>query len=133
MTQEEFALRYNFKLRALQNWEQGRLPDALVQSYLWLAIELHAQRRESEVEKACRRAIALGQRLTADCPDVPDYRLDLAQSYSSLSNTLCFQAQTSGRIQEAEQACRQALELCEKLPPKFANTPECALDADAVG
>ena len=98
---------------------------ALVQSYLWLAIELHAQRRESEVEKACRRAIALGQRLTADCPDVPDYRLDLAQSYSSLSNTLCFQAQTSGRIQEAEQACRQALELCEKLPPKFANTPEC--------
>jgi len=34
MTQEEFALRYNFKLRALQNWEQGRLPDALVQSYL---------------------------------------------------------------------------------------------------
>ena len=34
MTQEEFALRYNFKLRALQNWEQGRRPDALVQSYL---------------------------------------------------------------------------------------------------
>ena len=34
MTQEEFALRYNFKLRALQNWGQGRLPDALVQSYL---------------------------------------------------------------------------------------------------
>ncbi len=34
MTQEEFALRYNSKLRALQNWEQGRRPDALVQSYL---------------------------------------------------------------------------------------------------
>jgi DNA-binding transcriptional regulator YiaG len=34
MTQEEFALRYNFKLRALQNWEQGRRPDALVQNYL---------------------------------------------------------------------------------------------------
>ena len=34
MTQEEFALRYNFNLRALQNWEQGREPDALVRSYL---------------------------------------------------------------------------------------------------
>ena len=34
MTQEEFALRYNLKLRALQNWEQGREPDAVVWSYL---------------------------------------------------------------------------------------------------
>lgn len=34
MTQEEFALRYNLNLRALQNWEQGREPDAVVRSYL---------------------------------------------------------------------------------------------------
>ena len=34
LTQEEFALRYNFSLRALQNWEQGREPDAVVRSYL---------------------------------------------------------------------------------------------------
>lgn len=34
MTQEEFALRYNLKLRALQNWEQGREPDPIVWNYL---------------------------------------------------------------------------------------------------
>ena len=34
MTQEEFALRYNLNLRALQNWEQGRDPEPVVWSYL---------------------------------------------------------------------------------------------------
>ena len=34
LTQEEFALRYNLSLRALQNWEQGREPDPVVWNYL---------------------------------------------------------------------------------------------------
>ena len=34
LTQEEFALRYNCSLRALQNGEQGREPDAVVRSCL---------------------------------------------------------------------------------------------------
>ena len=35
LSQEQFALRYNLDLDALQNWEQGRRPpDRAVQSYL---------------------------------------------------------------------------------------------------
>ncbi len=35
LTQEQFALRYNLDLDAVQNWEQGRrVPDRSVQSYL---------------------------------------------------------------------------------------------------
>ena len=34
LSQEQFALRYNLALATVQNWEQGRVPDAAANNYL---------------------------------------------------------------------------------------------------
>lgn len=51
LTQQEFALRYNLRLRALQNWEQGRTPNEIAASYLRvIARQPHEAAAAQEIE-----------------------------------------------------------------------------------
>ena len=48
LSQEDFARRYNFKLRSVQNWEQGRKPEDAVQSYLRVIARFPKQAAEAQ-------------------------------------------------------------------------------------
>jgi tetratricopeptide (TPR) repeat protein len=83
--------------------------DALAQ--LTLAQLRGAPNYSSETEQLYRQAIKLEEKLAADSPSVPSYRLRLALT----RNYLAIFLGNAGRWQEAEQVNRQAIALLEKL------------------
>src|SRR5262249_19689886 len=62
-------------------------------------------------ERSYRRALELWERLTADFPNVPKYRDELAATHNKLGRLL----KDTGRLPEAERSHRRALELHERL------------------
>jgi tetratricopeptide (TPR) repeat protein len=80
---------------------------------------LAALKKRAEAEAAYRQALALQERLTADFPAVPAYRLELASSYNSLGVLL----RDLRKWAAAESACRQALALRERLAADFPAMP----------
>src|SRR5262249_7454615 len=75
--------------------------------------------RHEEAEATLRRAIALSERLAANFPEVPEYRVAfLAWNEYQLADLL----RKNGRIPEAEAACRRALEILDAAPAAAADT-----------
>ena len=68
---------------------------------------------------ASAEARAIYRQLAADFPSIPVYRVDLAGSYDNLAHVLHRQ----GRLGDAEQAYRQALEFRKQLATDFPNVP----------
>jgi serine/threonine protein kinase/tetratricopeptide (TPR) repeat protein len=64
-------------------------------------------KRARPAEEAFRKAIALQQQLTAELPNEPAFRRDLAGSHADLAVLLL----DANRLPEAENACRQAISL----------------------
>jgi serine/threonine-protein kinase len=65
--------------------------------------------------KAYRHSIALFQKLVADNPADPNYRISLAGSYLNLGGTLAGMVHDLGQLEEAEQAYLQAQKIWQKL------------------
>jgi tetratricopeptide (TPR) repeat protein len=76
--------------------------------------------RKAEAMAAFQLARDGYERLAADLPAVPEYRLELARSHINLGNLLSDQ----GKPPEAEQQNRQALALSAKLAADFPDVPE---------
>ena len=76
--------------------------------------------RSPDSENAYRRAVALGQRLAADFPSQPEFRLELALSHGALGALL----QATGRSPEAETAYHDALAILKKLVTDFPDRPD---------
>jgi tetratricopeptide (TPR) repeat protein len=70
-------------------------------------------------EQAYRSAIAMGEDLAGEFPNVPAYKCNLADSRESLGTVL----QHKGELDEAEQAYRLALALREELVFEFPQPP----------
>jgi serine/threonine protein kinase/tetratricopeptide (TPR) repeat protein len=75
--------------------------------------------RSQDSENAYRRAVALGQQLTADFPTRPEFRQELAYSHNALGNLL-----RPTRPREAEAAYREALAILKQLAADFLDRPE---------
>src|SRR5262249_16697949 len=73
--------------------------------------------RLPEAEQVFRRALTLGERLMADCPDLPDYQKALAQAHGRLRGLL----RPARRWSEAERSYRQAVALLRQLTAAFPN------------
>jgi tetratricopeptide (TPR) repeat protein len=82
----------------------------LAASYNNLALALDAAEL-AESERLLRRAQSLQDRLAADYPDVPGYRLDAGVTRGDLEMVLF----KSRRHEEADQASREAIDILEKL------------------
>jgi serine/threonine protein kinase/tetratricopeptide (TPR) repeat protein len=74
--------------------------------------------REAALADYCQ-AIGLLEKLAADFPAVPDYRIQLAQNHHNLGLLL----HDLGKDVEAAEHYRQALGLLEKLPAEFQTVP----------
>jgi tetratricopeptide (TPR) repeat protein len=77
-----------------------------------------------EAELQLRQALAVQEKLSADFPDIPDYRKDVADSHHELGVLLA----GLGKRAEAEQQYRQALALREKLVDDFHAVPDYQVD-----
>ena len=86
---QDLALAY-FSLADYSRWAPGRLKGS---------------------EKAFRQALEQYEKLSADFPDVPAYRISSADCRERLASVLLFQ----GRLQEAEQGFTEAVALAERL------------------
>jgi hypothetical protein len=71
---------------------------ALAQSYHGLAIALAELKRETLAETAFRRGLDHFQKLSADFPQVLEYRQDLATGYTHLSDFLASQGKHAARV-----------------------------------
>jgi tetratricopeptide (TPR) repeat protein len=72
-----------------------------------------------EAEEQFRKALAIREKLAADFPAVPVYRLHLAGSHSNLGTLL----REVGKRPEAEEQFRKALAIQEKLAADFTAVP----------
>jgi serine/threonine protein kinase len=81
---------------------------------------LAAHGRRPEAEKAYRRAIASAEKCADQFPDVPGYRLSLAQYSAKLAALLA----QSGKRDEAAVYRRSARKLFEKLAAEFSDEEE---------
>jgi serine/threonine protein kinase len=79
----------------------------------------HILGRSQASESAYRRAIALGQKLTADFPNRPEFRQQLALSHNALGVLL-----SADRTTEKESAYAEALAILKPLAAEFPNRPE---------
>jgi serine/threonine protein kinase len=83
----------HFLLADHYRWGPGRLPDA---------------------EKGFRQALEQYEKLSADFPDVPGFRITVADGRERLASVFLLQ----GRLPEAEQGLKEALALAERLAEK---------------
>jgi serine/threonine protein kinase len=84
----------------------------LAVTYFWLAdYSRWVPGRLEGSEKAFRQALEQYEKLSADFPEVPAYRISSADCRERLASVLLFQ----GRLQEAEQALKETLALAERL------------------
>ena len=94
----------------------ARLPGRTYASHHELASLLRRTRQFSEGAKEYRRAIAGWEKLAADVPSQPIYRVHAAVTYGyDLAAVLA----EGGQAQEAAEATRQAVVLFEKLAADF--------------
>jgi tetratricopeptide (TPR) repeat protein len=84
---------------------------------------------EADSEAACRRAIAIEEKLMVASPTVPDYRYVVGMCYSALGNLLL----AAGRNLDAEAALRQAEDHLEKLWRDFPKTRRFSYRSSRVG
>lgn len=87
-----------FSLADHYRWAPGRLVDA---------------------EKVFRQAVEQYEKMSADFPDVPGYRITIADGRERLASVLLFQ----GRLQEADQGFKEALALAERLAKEHPADP----------
>jgi serine/threonine protein kinase len=73
-----------------------------------------------EAEKALRESVTLLEKLVADFPSDPDYRVILAENSLTLGDELLFHF---GRSEEAAPILRRVLVLCEKLAAEHPEIP----------
>jgi eukaryotic-like serine/threonine-protein kinase len=85
-------------------------------AYLWMKLG-----RREEARPEYEQAVALREKLAADFPIVPQYRLDLALSHNSLGLLL----KGLGKRTEAEAQYRKAVAIQEKLVTDFPFVSEC--------
>jgi serine/threonine-protein kinase len=78
---------------------------SLADYYRW------ASGRQKDAEKAFRQSLEQYEKLSADFPDVPAYRISRADCRERLASVLLFQ----GRLQEAEQGFNETVALVERL------------------
>jgi tetratricopeptide (TPR) repeat protein len=86
------------------NWGFGRLADSFKN-----------KSKIAEAENVHRQQIKFCQKLAADFPKVPEYRLELAHSHNRLTHFLWSERQTKA----GEKECREALNLFERLAADF--------------
>src|SRR5262249_26815589 len=80
--------------------------------------------KREQAEAAYRQALTLREKLVADFPAVPQYRLELARSHNNLGYLLA----GLGKRAESEAAYRQALAILEKLAADFPAVPQYRQD-----
>lgn len=114
----EQAFRQSFTIKAKLAADFSNRPDLYS---LQLGDVLWAAQRRQGSEKTIRLFIELCEGLVAQVPNAPEFQKELARCHNHLGLVLA----GAGRLQEAEQAHRralqvqrQALELCLKLAPK---------------
>ncbi len=73
-----------------------------------------------EAENDYDQALSIYQQLAADFPSQPEFRRNLAKSYSDRGNLLS----DTGRFKAAEQDYEQALSISERLAAEFPSRPE---------
>jgi serine/threonine protein kinase len=122
--QQEFlrkALRFYQEFAEEQNADlQMRLQTALAyRRVAVIQVKLRDYDKREEAEEACNQAIAILEQLVAECPDAPDYRLALADSYSTLGMALSRRA----RWDEHQAAKRRAVQVRKALADEFQNVP----------
>jgi serine/threonine-protein kinase len=105
----------------------------LGESYNGLGILLADLGRETgpdSAESSHRAALAIRKALANEFPDVPEYRQDLAETYSNLGELLHNLGRRTGP-DGAEAAHRSALAIRKKLADDYANVPEFREDLAA--
>src|SRR5262249_58936523 len=75
--------------------------------------------RLADAEKGFRQALEQYEKLSADFPDVPGYRISVADCRERLAAVFLFQ----GRLREAEQGFKEALALAEPLAEQHPANP----------
>jgi tetratricopeptide (TPR) repeat protein len=80
--------------------------------------------KRAEAETAYRHAAVIQEKLAADFPAVPQYRLELAGSHNNVGILLA----DLGKRSEAEVAYRRALAIQEKLSADFPAVPQYRLE-----
>jgi serine/threonine protein kinase len=86
----------------------------------WRLLAGLAGEGEAEAAEAdLRRSVDALEKLVADAPDVPEYRVELASGYFSLSGRIA----NSNRTGQADSFLRKALDHYEKLAAEFPQVP----------
>ena len=83
------------------------------------AYKKEAAHKNLEAEQVLRKAVAAGEKLVADFPDVPSHRNTLARTYLSLGQVL----QAMRKLPDAEKELRKAHDLLRRLVGDFPSVP----------
>jgi tetratricopeptide (TPR) repeat protein len=106
-----WALDHFVKLAGESPQSQQARQDLAYSYYSLADYDRYDPGRLEDSAKAFRQALEQYEKLSADFPDVPAYRISSADCRERLASVLLFQ----GRLQEAEQGFKQAVALAERL------------------
>lgn len=126
--QREFlseALRFyqEFSLQKTQN-RDSRFEAAMANQRVW-TILMYAFGERSQAQEALLRAHQDLQKLSAECPEEPEYLFGLACNYGTLAHTVHRDA--TGKDLE-EEDLRQAVRLLERLVDRFPTEPKYLIE-----